>query len=218
MTQLNVHTIDGKKKGTIEVSDAFFAAPSNPVLLHQVVVAYAANRRQSTAHTKNRGERSGSGRKPWKQKGTGNARTGSIRNPIWRGGGVVFGPRSERNFTKKTTLKMRRKAMAVALSEKVRADQLFIVENFAFGETKTKNMAKALEALMIAGKSCVIVLSEKERAVALTARNIPRVRSRSLKTINAYDMINHAIVLMSKDAVKELEARLAGDVKESVTA
>ncbi len=209
MTQLNVYTIKGEKSGTVDVSDAVFSVPENMTLLHQVVVAYAANRRQSTAHTKDRGERKGSGRKPWKQKGTGNARTGSIRNPIWRGGGVVFGPRSEKNFKKKTTVKMRRKAMAVALSEKVRADQLLVVDSFSFDEMKTKHMAQALNALKIADKSCVVVLSEDESAVSLTARNIPRVKSRSLSTVNAYDMVNHAIVLISKDALKKLEARLA---------
>ncbi len=218
MAQLNVHAIDGTKVGTVDVADAIFALPSNPTLLHQVVVAYAANRRQSTAHTKDRGERSGSGRKPWKQKGTGNARTGSIRNPIWRGGGVVFGPRSERNFTKRTTLKMRRKAMALALSEKVRADQMVIVDALAFPEMKTRHVAQALNALQAADKSCVIVLSEKERDVARAARNIPRVKSRSLATINAYDIINHACVIMSKDAVKELEERLRVTVKNPVTA
>ncbi len=218
MAQLNVHTIEGKKSGTVDVSDTIFAHPSNPALLHQVVVAYAANRRQSTAHTKDRSERRGSGRKPWKQKGTGNARTGSIRNPIWRGGGIVFGPTSARNFTKKTTLKMRRKAMALALSEKVRSDQMVIVDAFSFPEMKTKHVAQALEALTITGKTCVIVLSEKEREVSLAARNIPRVKSRSLATINAYDIINHAAVLMTKDAVKELEGRLVKEVKEPVTA
>lgn len=216
MAQLNVHTIGGEKKGTVEVSDAVFALPSNPALLHQVVVAYAANRRQSTAHTKNRAERSGSGRKPWKQKGTGNARTGSIRNPIWRGGGIVFGPRNERNFSLKTNIKMRRKAMALALSEKVRADQMIVVEDFALAEHKTKQMAQALTALEAMGKSCVVVLSEKEREIAMVTRNIPRVKSRSLATVNAYDLINHSVVVISKDAVKELEARVTGN--EAVTA
>ncbi len=209
MAQLTVYAIDGKKTGTVDVADAVFDVAPNERLLHQVVVAYAANRRQSTAHTKDRGERSGSGRKPWKQKGTGNARTGSIRNPIWRGGGVVFGPTSARNFTKKTTAKMRRKAMAIALSEKLRNDAIIIVDEFALPERKTKYMAQALAALDVNGKSCVVVLTEDERDVALAARNLPRVKSRAMATLNAYDVVNHAVVIMSTAAIKALEARIA---------
>ncbi len=213
MTQLTVYTIDGKKSGTVEVSDAVFDVAPNMTLLHQVVVAYAANRRQSTAHTKDRGERSGSGRKPWKQKGTGNARVGSIRTPIWRGGGVVFGPRSERNFTKKTTAKMRRKAMQIALSEKVRDNQIIVVDEMALPEYKTKHMAAALKALNVTPKSCVVVLTEEERDIARTARNLPRVKSRSMRTLNAYDIVNHAVVVMSTAALTALQERLTQSVK-----
>lgn len=208
MTTVNVYNISGKKTGTVKVSDAVFACEANDALLHQVIVAYASNRRQSTAHTKDRSERRGSGRKPWKQKGTGNARTGSVRNPIWRKGGVIFGPTSERNFTKKTTLKMRRKAMSIALSEKLRSETILVVENFDFTEQKTKEFAAMLGALKIDG-SCVTLLDTAEKEVAILSHNIPTVKSRSLATCNAHDIINHKVVLISKDALKKLDARVA---------
>ncbi len=214
MTTVNVYNISGKKTGTVTVSDAVFACDSNDALLHQVTVAYAANRRQSTAHTKDRSERRGSGRKPWKQKGTGNARTGSVRNPIWRKGGVIFGPTSERNFTKDTTIKMRRKAMSVALSEKLRAETILVVENFDFAEHKTKSFAAMLSALKIDG-SCVALLDTPEKDVALLSRNIPTVKSRSLATCNAHDIINHKIILISKDALEKLDARVGVAVANS---
>lgn len=212
MAQLSVYTLDGKKSGTVAVADAVYAAESNPALLHQVVTAYASNRRQSTAHTKTRGERSGSGKKPWKQKGTGRARVGDKRNPVWRKGGVAFGPRNERNFTKKTTLQMRRRALAIALSEKVRADALVVVENFTLPEIKTKLMAQALTALQVTPKTCVIAMGADERASARASRNIPGVTSRSLSTVNAHDLLGSAVLVLSKAGVKALEEKLAPHV------
>ncbi len=213
MATVKIYKVDGTEAGVLDLLDEVFACKANDALLHQVFVAYAANRRQSTAHTKDRSERSGSGRKPWKQKGTGNARTGSIRNPIWRKGGVVFGPRSERNFTKKTTLKMRRKAMKIALSEKLRSNRIKVVKEFAFPDQKTKHFAAMLEALGIAGKSCLVVLGASEKETALLGRNIPKVMPRALDTLNAYDLLSKTYLLLSEGAIRDIQMRLADKVE-----
>ena len=209
MATVTVYNIDGTKKDSLKLSDDIFALPSNDVLLHQVVTAYVANRRQSTSHTKDRSERRGSGRKPWKQKGTGNARTGSVRNPIWRKGGVIFGPLSQRNFAKKTTLKMRRKAFALGLSEKLRSNNIFVIDNFSFSENKTKNFVSMLKALNISGRSCTVALSESEKDISLLGRNIPKVMSRSVSTLNTYDLVNTSVLLISEKSIKDIQERLS---------
>ncbi|HHH12411.1 MAG TPA: 50S ribosomal protein L4 [Candidatus Moranbacteria bacterium] len=214
MAKLKVYNLSGEEKGVVEVSDEIFSCPANDRLLQQVYLAYAANRRQSTAHTKDRSERRGSGKKPWKQKGTGNARTGSVRNPVWRKGGVIFGPRAERNFTQKTTLKMRRKALALALSAKAAAGTIYVLENLDFPEKKTKCLAGALKSLSLEGKSCLLALSEAEKETALLGRNIPRFCGRNLETLNAYDLLQNAVLLISRDSLEKLQKRLLASLGE----
>src|SRR3989339_1266964 len=133
-----VHNLEGKKIKDIELANFVFGVEKNDVLLHQVYVAQYANRQQILAHTKDRAERAGSGKKPWKQKGTGRARVGSVRSPIWRKGGIVFGPTKDRNFKKDVPKKMGQKALAVALSSKVRDKEMFLIEDLAMKEAKTK--------------------------------------------------------------------------------
>src|SRR3989339_1158980 len=141
MAKIKVYNLAGKTSGEIELADAIFALPKNDELLQQVSVALLANRRQVLAHAKTRGERAGSGIKPWKQKGTGRARVGSVRTPVWRKGGIVFGPRNDRNFKQKINKKMNEKAILLALSGKMKDGQIKVVDKFDFSEKKTKTAA-----------------------------------------------------------------------------
>ena len=208
MAKTAVYNLSGKKAEDIELSDSVFAVPENDALLHQVYVAQYANKRAVIAHTKNRGERKGTGKKPWRQKGTGNARVGSRRTPVWRGGGVVFGPTKNRNFKKKINDKMKQKATKISLSEKVRSKKLIIVDEMKLKNKKTKEFAKALINLKIKG-SALIGLAKEEKEMYLYCRNIPRVNSVLINNLNVYDMLNNKYLILSKVSVKFLEDKYA---------
>ena len=207
MTTLPVFNAEGKKIEDMTVSDAVFAVPKNDDLLHQAYTVLAGNIRVATAHTKNRAERAGSGKKPWKQKGTGRARVGSVRSPIWRKGGVVFGPRSERNFVRALNVKMRRKAMAIALSEKVRAGACTVadIEENAFA--KTKEVAKMIASFGAKG-SIVFGVGADEQEMLRVLQNIPRLSGAFAQDLNVCDMLDVKNVVLTKKAVRMLEARL----------
>ncbi len=183
-----------------------FNMPANDSLLHQVYVAQSANRRQVLAHTKDRAETAGSGKKPWAQKGTGRARTGAARNPIWRGGGTIFGPTKNRNFKKKINDKMKRKALLIALSEKARSKNFMVVDEMKLKEKKTKEFAKALKNLKIKG-SALIGISDSEKDIYLCSRNIPKADPISVKQLNVFDILNHKNLILSKESVKFLEEK-----------
>ncbi len=189
----------------MELSD-IFNMPANDSLVHQVYVAQSANRRQVLAHVKDRSETAGSGKKPWAQKGTGRARTGAARNPIWRGGGAIFGPTKNRNFKKKINDKMRKKALLIALSEKARSKNFMVVDEMKLKEKKTKEFAKALKNLKIKG-SALVGLSDSEKDVYLYSRNIPKVNPISIKQLNVFDILNHKNLILSKESVKFLEEK-----------
>lgn len=190
----------------MDLPDAVFGLPSNNDLVHQAYVAIASNMRKVLAHTKDRGERQGTGKKPWKQKGTGRARAGSVRSPLWRKGGIVFGPLKERNFKKKINKKMNRKAVLIALSEKVRSDKLIIVDQIKLAHKKTNDFCKALENLKVKG-SILIGFSDKEKELRLYSRNIEKVDNILTDSLNVYDILNHKYLLFSKDSVKYLEEK-----------
>jgi large subunit ribosomal protein L4 len=204
MTKISVYNLKGEKKEEMEVSDKVFGLPANDTLLHQVVVSLTANKRQVLADTKNRGERAGSGIKPWKQKGTGRARVGSVRTPTWRKGGVAFGPTSDRNFKKKINKKMNSKAIALALSGKLRDGEMFVLENFDLKEKKTKFMAEALKNLKMKG-SILVGLHIKEKKMALAGRNIKRTDCVLSESLNVLDILNHKNIVLSKESVASLE-------------
>ncbi|MCX6765996.1 MAG: 50S ribosomal protein L4 [Candidatus Moranbacteria bacterium] len=206
MTKISVYNLSGKKVEDINMPENIFAVPSNNALLHQVYVAQAANRRQIIAHTKDKAEVAGSGKKPWRQKGTGRARVGSVRTPVWRKGGVVFGPTKERNFKKKINEKMKRKAILIALSEKVRSKNLMVVDEIKLKEKKTKLFVKALRNLKIKG-STLIGLSNSEKDIYLCSRNILKVSPLSVKQLNVFDILNHKNLILSKESVKFLEGK-----------
>lgn len=212
--KIEVKNLAGKKESDITVSDAVFAAPENAALVHDVYVAQSANRRSGSAHTKTRDQRRGGGRKPWKQKGTGNARTGSTRNPIWRGGGVMFGPDKTRNFSKKINGKQRSKALAVVLSDKVRDGKLIVVDSLVITDNKTKAFSDALGALGI-DKTVVVGFAGEETQSYRALKNIPRTNGLPSEQLNVFDIANAQYVLLSKAAVTGIEARYADQSDQS---
>lgn len=206
MASISVYNLKGEKKEEMEVSDKVFALPENDTLLHQVFVALMANKRQVLADTKNRGERAGSGIKPWKQKGTGRARVGSVRTPTWRGGGVAFGPTNDRNFKKKINKKMNSKAIALALSGKVRDKEIFVLENFDLKERKTKLMSEVLKNLKIKG-SVLLGFHAKEKEMTLAARNLKKADCILSENLNVLDILNHKNLVLSKESIKSIEKK-----------
>ena len=201
-----VYNLEGKKVKDIELSEAVFNVALNSELLHEVYVSMDANQRVAIAHTKGRGEVAGSGRKPWKQKGTGRARAGSASSPIWRGGGVVFGPTKDRNFKKKINKKANTKSILMALSEKLRSEQLIIVDKLEAANKKTKDIASALTALKLKG-SVLINLAEGETDTFLYTRNLKKVKCTPVNNLNVLDILNHKSLVLSEESVKYLEKK-----------
>lgn len=206
MPKVSVYNLEGQAVGEIELSDTVFGAPVNEALLHEAVVMYLHNQRQGTASTKTRAEVRGGGRKPWRQKGTGRARHGSIRSPIWVGGGVTFGPKP-REFRKAMPKKARRAALRSALSSKVIAGDLIVLDELQMAEPKTKQMATILSRLNGERKP-LIVMAERDRNVELSTRNLPGAETARARDINVYQVLNHNKLLLTRDAVALLEEAL----------
>lgn len=204
--QTDVFDIHHKKVGVMEVPDAIFAAAWNADLVHQVVVSQRANERAPFAHTKDRGEVSGGGRKPWRQKHTGRARHGSSRSPIWIGGGVAHGPRNERDFSKKINKKMRKAALYAVLSKKMKDGEVFIIDSIAFEARKTKHAAAFLSAFSRKRASAVIVPKKGNGDVVLAARNIPKTLVvPGANGLDAYKCLSHKYLFFEKDAIAEMK-------------
>jgi large subunit ribosomal protein L4 len=206
MAEIKVYNLEGKEIEKMQVSDSVFAVPQNDDLIHQIVVSEAANKRQVLAHTKTRGERAGSGRKPWRQKGTGRARVGSVRTPIWKKGGIVFGPRSDRNFKKKINKKMNARAIAIVLSGKLKDKEIYVIDKFELAGKKTKEMAKILKNLKITGQT-LIAYGEKEKDLRIAGRNIKNSENILTEQLNVLDMLNNRYLLMSKDSIVYLDKK-----------
>ncbi|MDQ1284131.1 MAG: ribosomal protein [Patescibacteria group bacterium] len=204
--KIEIYNIDGKKVEDVEVSDSVFGLPENDELLHQVYVALSANQRQVLAHTKTRGERAGSGIKPWRQKGTGRARVGSVRTPVWRKGGIVFGPRNDRNFKQKINKKMNEKAILLALSGKLKDGQIKIVDKFDFSEKKTKTVVKVITNLEMKGRT-LMAFSEGEKELRIASRNIKTVKNILTSQLNVLDILDNKSLLFTKESVKYLEEK-----------
>ncbi|OIP59161.1 MAG: 50S ribosomal protein L4 [Candidatus Moranbacteria bacterium CG_4_10_14_3_um_filter_45_9] len=209
MAKITVKNIAGKDVKEIELKDFVFNVPSNDTLLHQIYVAQTGNFRKAIAHTKDRSERSGSGIKPWRQKGTGRARAGSAQSPLWRKGGVTFGPTKDRNFTKDTNQKMRQKAVMIALSEKLRSGQIIVIDELKYPEKKTKLFAETIQALGITGKSIVFSLTGDERACIVMSRNIPKVENTPTEILNVMHLLNRQYLIITEAGVRNLEGRFA---------
>ena len=203
MPTVAVYNMEGAKVGSMEVSDAIFAAEVNKAVLHQVVVNYLANQRQGTQSTKTRTEVRGGGIKPWRQKGTGRARQGSIRAPQWTGGGVALGPKP-RDYRYSINKKVKKIALKSALSAKYEAYELFVIEDLKMEEIKTSTIAKLLKALEINTKA-LIVTAECDENVYKSARNIKGVTPTYVGTLNTYEILKHDKLVMSKEAVAKIE-------------
>ena len=203
MPKIDVYNIEGKKVNDVELKEDIFGIIPNEELVHSVIVNYLANQRQGTQSTKTRAEVRGGGKKPWRRKGTGRARQGSIRAPHWVGGGIALGPKP-RSYSYKLNKKERRLAIKSCLSSKVIENELTVVDKFEFNAIKTKEVAKMLNSLKLEGKT-LILLPEKNEIIQKSARNIKGVKTLSVNTINAYDLVNYKNLVVTLDTVKRLE-------------
>ena len=202
MPKINVVDMAGKVVSELELNENVFGIEPNKTAMHSVVVNYLANQRQGTQSTLTRTEVSGGGRKPWRQKGTGHARQGSIRAPQWTGGGVVFAP-VPRDYEVKMNKKERRAALKSALTSKVQDNKLVVVDALTLADVKTKEMQKVLTNLK--AEKALVITATDDKNVILSARNITDVQTATPSTINVYDVMNHNTVIVTKDAVASIE-------------
>lgn len=203
MANVKVYNMKGEEVGALELSDAVFGAEYNEPLIHQAVVTYLANQRQGTKSTLTRTEVRGGGVKPWRQKGTGRARQGSIRAPQWTKGGVVFAPKP-RDFRKKMNALAKKSALVSALSKKLADGELFIVDEITVSAPKTKEMAAFQKAMKFTGKA-VVVMDNNDPNVILAARNLETLSTISVSEINVYEIVKNAVVVLTKGSVLKLE-------------
>ena len=202
MASVSVYNMEGAQVGTIELSDSIFAVPVNEHLVHQAVVAQLANKRQGTQKAKTRSEVRGGGRKPWRQKGTGHARQGSIRAPQWTGGGVVFAP-VPRDYSFKMNKKEKRAALKSALTSRVEENKFIVVDELNFDEIKTKKFQAVLNNLNV--NKALVVLEDGNKNVEISAKNIPDVKTARTNTINVYDILKYNTVIATKAVVAAIE-------------
>ena len=208
--KIPVKSLAGQKKGDYEVKFALVEGGKGTQAVHDVVVAYQANQRSGTACTKTVGEVAGSNKKPWKQKGTGRARAGSFASPLWRGGGVVFGPRP-RDFGKKVTKKTRQLALRKALTERLNAGEVVVLDDLKLDSPKTKAFAQALEKLELGDKTTLLVGTEIEKNLKLASRNLQDVEVTTSDAVNTYQVLRYDRVVFSRGAFEKLEQRLQQD-------
>ena len=202
MSKVSVYNMKGAVVGDIELNDAVFGVEVNEHLVHQAVVAQLANKRQGTQSAKTRSEVSGGGRKPWRQKGTGHARQGSIRAAQWKGGGIIFAPKP-RDYEIRLNKKEKRAALKGALTSRVKADKLFVIDAIKCEEIKTKTMAELLKGLNL--NKALIVLNENDQNVICSARNIEGVKTALTNTINTFDILKYDALVIDKAALATIE-------------
>ncbi|MFA7686069.1 MAG: 50S ribosomal protein L4 [Candidatus Gracilibacteria bacterium] len=202
--KIDLYTQEGAKNGTLDLPKEMFEVPFNMDLIHQALVRQTANERINIAHTKIRGDVRGGGRKPYKQKGTGNARQGSTRSPQWKGGSVVFGPRNNRNFSKMMPKKQRRQALFSALSEKARDNQIIGLEEYKATKPRTKDFEAMIKKLPIK-RNVLIVLPEKNAVIEKSAANLSNVKIITAGYVNIRDLRDYRIVMILKDALTKMQ-------------
>ena len=202
MANVSVYNKEGKEIDTLELNDAVFGVEVNEHLVHMAVVAQLANNRQGTQKAKTRSEVSGGGRKPWRQKGTGHARQGSTRAPQWTGGGMVFAP-TPRDYTIRLNKKEKRAALKSALTSRVNENKFIVVDSLSFDELKTKNFKAVMDNLKVS--KALVVLDEESTNAAISAKNIPTVKTARVNTINVYDILKYNTVVATKAAVASIE-------------
>lgn len=202
MAIVTVLNMNGEEVGTMELADNIFNTEINEHAMHMSVVQYLANQRQGTKSTKTRAQVRGGGRKPWRQKGTGHARQGSIRSPQWRGGGVVFAPKP-RDYSFKLNKKIKRLALKSALSVKVNEQKLIVLDKLELAEIKTKQMQQIL--MNINSANALIVIDNNDKNIILSARNLPAIKTTSVNSINVYDILKYDKFITTQDAVKKIQ-------------
>jgi large subunit ribosomal protein L4 len=209
--QVEVFSIDGSKTGeVVELLPSVFEIKPNDQAIYQAVTAYLANVRQGTHKTKTRAEVSGGGKKPWKQKHTGRARTGSIRNPIWVGGGTIFGPQPH-SYEKKVNEKVKNLAKKSALTYKVKDSSIVVVEDFALDEIKTKRMVEILKALGLSDKKVLMLLAKNDNTILLSSRNLPKVFVKDALSASVYELLNNEVIVFQKSALVTLQNNLVAE-------
>lgn len=201
MARITLYNLEGKETGHMDLDASLFDVEIDPALVYEAVVAQTANSRSAIAHTKDRSEVAGTGKKPWKQKGTGRARHGSRRSPIWVGGGITFGPRNDRNFSIKMNKKARRKALAMVLTDKVQSGQLFAVEQLKIDDAKTKQLSTLLTKLPVTNKKTLILVEPENRSLSLAARNLPQVEILPINALNVVALLKKSNILISKEGI-----------------
>ncbi len=202
MPKMDIIDIKGNVVGDVELSEHVFGIEPNEPVVHQVVVAQLANKRQGTKGSKTRAEVRGGGRKPWRQKGTGRARAGTSRSPLWTGGGVIFAPKA-RDYSQKVNKKVRNLAMRSVFSDKVLNNELRIVDSIVMDTPKTKEMVGILEA--IKAEKALVVTPDKVEAIYRSANNIPKVATATVSELNVYDMLKYDVLVLTKEALDKIE-------------
>ena len=211
--KIDVYNQNGEVTGNITLPKDIFDVKFNADLVHQIAVSLSANKRQVSAHAKIRSEVSGSGKKPWRQKGTGRARHGSIRSPLWKGGGITHGPRNDRIFEKDVPKKMRRKALFMVLSQKAKDNQLVVLDKIELGPEghpgKTKEMVKLLQKLSCNNQATLIALSgsgeHPDKKIFLAARNIKKTSVEDARNLNVLELLSYKYLLMTKDSIGKIK-------------
>ena len=202
MANVAVYNMKGEEVGSLELNDAVFGAKINEHLVHMSVVQYLANKRQGTQKAKTRSEVRGGGRKPWRQKGTGHARQGSIRAPQWKGGGVVFAP-TPRDYSFKMNKKEKRAALKSVLTSKVNDSKFIVLDELKLDEIKTKKFQEVLENLKVS--KALVIINDNDQNIVMSARNIPKIKTALTNTINVYDILKYDTIVVTKDAVATIE-------------
>ncbi len=204
MPKVALYNVQGEQVGDIELMESVFGVPVNENVIHQAVTAQLANRRQGTHYTKSRGEVRGGGRKPWRQKGTGRARVGTIRSPLWRGGAITFGPKP-RDYSINLPKKVKRLALKSALSSKLEENSVIVLDKLSFEQPKTKDMVSVLKALKADGSKVLVMSIDNGDNVWFSARNIARVKSIAPNNINIVDILHYDKLLITEEAVRKVE-------------
>ncbi len=204
MTEIDIHTIEGEKIGEIELSDSLFNTKINKHVVHQIVKRYLAEKRRGTASTKGKAEVSGGGKKPWKQKGTGRARAGSIRSPLWVGGGIVFGP-NNRDYSYAIPKKMRLVALQSVLSDKVKNNNVIIIDKLDLENGKTKEIVSMLNNLNIANHKVLIIIDKENEMIKRSVHNLKNALAIPANKMNTYDILNSEKIVITKTALGVIE-------------
>jgi len=214
MAQTSVYNLEGKKVSEMELSKDIFGVKEKPVLIAQALLAQLANARKAIANTKTRGEVSGGGKKPWKQKGTGRARAGSTRSPLWIGGGITFGPTSERNFSVRFPQKMRNAAIRMVLSQKATEEKIIVLDALTLDKPSTKEFNQIITKLPFEAGRILLILTKVEPNIELSAANIPFVKIIKADNINLKDITNHKYILITTEGLDRMTKILSGEANQ----